>query len=115
MCYLHDLHSVLVTIWIQRFSLNLAESCGAFSSFLFFFLFFFHAFQGGRRQNLLFMRQMSPFTHCSGTVYALFMGLTATLFKKILKMGPTVLFTHLKIILLRCFQFLVFNFQFQQQ
>ena len=29
---------------------------------------------------------------------------------KILIMGPTVLFTHLKIILLQCFQFSVFNF-----
>ena len=28
-----------------------------------------------------------------------------------LKMGPTVLFTYLKIILLQCFQFLVFNFR----
>ena len=27
-----------------------------------------------------------------------------------LKMGPTVLFTHLKIILLQCFKFSVFNF-----
>ena len=34
------------------------------------------------------------------------MGPTATLFiKKILKMGLTILFTHLKIILLQCFQF----------
>ena len=29
--------------------------------------------------------------------------------KKNLKPGPTVLFTHLKIILLQCFQFLIFN------
>ena len=28
-----------------------------------------------------------------------------------LKLGPTALFTHLKIMLLQCFQFLVFNFQ----
>ena len=52
---------------------------------------------------------MSLFTHYSGTVYALFMGITTTLLKKILKMGPTVLFTHLKIILLQYFQFLVFT------
>ena len=102
MCYLHDLHSVLVPIWIQRFSLYLAVRLPLFS---FFFFFFFSRISGRERQNLLFMRQMSLFTHCSGTVYALFMGLTATLFKKILKMGPTVLFTHLKIILLRYFQF----------
>ena len=29
--------------------------------------------------------------------------------KKTLKLGPTILFTHLKIILLQCFQFSVFN------
>ena len=42
---------------------------------------------------------------------ALFMGPVSTLFskKKTLKLGPTILFTHLKIILLQCFQFSVFN------
>ena len=41
------------------------------------------------------------------TVHAL-LGPTTTLFrKKILKMGLTALFTHLKIILLQCFQFSV--------
>ena len=40
------------------------------------------------------------------TVHALFTGPTPTLFrKKILKMGSTVLFIHLKFILLQCFQF----------
>ena len=44
------------------------------------------------------------------TVHALFTGPTTTLFrKKNLKMGPTTLFTHLKIILLQCFQFSFFN------
>ena len=62
--------------------------------------FFFHAF--------CFRGQLSLFMHCSRTVHVLFMGSTTTLFiKKILKMGPTVLFTHLKIILLQCFQFSV--------
>ena len=42
-----------VTVWIQRFS----------------FFFCFHAFQGERRQILLFMRQMSLFMHCSSTVH----------------------------------------------
>ena len=70
---------------------------------LFFFLFFSRVLR--RRQNLLFMRQMSLFTHCSSTVYVLFMGPATTLFKKKLKIGPTVLFTHLKIILLQYFQF----------
>ena len=37
------------------------------------------------------------FTYCSSTVH-------------VLKMSPTVLFTHLKIILLQCFQFSVFSF-----
>jgi len=54
-----------------------------------------------------FLRKLSLFMHCSSTVYALFMGSITTLFKKILKMGPMVLFIHLKIILLQCFQFLV--------
>ena len=31
------------------------------------------------------MRQMSLFTHCSGTVHALFMGPTTTLLKKYIK------------------------------
>ena len=43
--------------------------------------------------------------HCSYTVHVLFTGPTTTLFrKKKLKMDPTILFTHLKIILLQCFQ-----------
>ena len=95
-----------VIVWIQRFLMNPAVR------FL-FFSFFFHAFQGGGRQNLLFMRQMSLFTHCSSTVYVLFIGPTATLLKNILKIGPMILFTHSKMILLQCFQFSVFNFQFQ--
>ena len=45
------------------------------------------------------------------TQSALFIGTTTTLFwkKNILKMGPTALFTHSKIILLQCFQFSVFS------
>ena len=84
-----------MTVWIQRFPLNPAV----------FFFFCFHPFQGGMRQILLFMRQMSQFTHCSDTVYTLFIGPTTTLFKKIFKIDPTILFTHLKIILLQYFQF----------
>ena len=45
----------------------------------------------------------SLFTYCLCTVHVL----------KILKMGSTILFTHLKIILLQYFQFSVFSFQFQ--
>ena len=40
---------------------------------------------------------------------ALFTGPTTTLLKKNFKMGLTALFTYLKIILLQCFQFSVFN------
>ena len=48
-----------------------------------------------------------------GTVHALFCTVHALFtYKKILKMGPTILFTQLKIILLQCFQFSVFSFQF---
>ena len=84
---------------MMSFGFNVsAESCVVFFSFFFFFLL---SRVSRRRQNLLFTRQMSLFTHCSGTVHALFMEPTAILFrKKKLKMGPTVLFTHLKIILL---------------
>ena len=50
--------------------------------------------------------------HCFRRHRALFTGPTTTLFrKKKLKMGPTILFTHLENILLQCFQFLVFSFQ----
>ena len=55
-------------------------------AFVFFFFFFFMCF-------LLF--------ETNNIVHTLFTGPTTTLFrKKILKMNPTVLFTHLKIILL---------------
>ena len=66
-------------------------------SFVFFF-FLMHAFQF-----------LGNKVHYSCTVYALFMRPTTTLFrrKKILKMSPTVLFTHLKFILLQYFQFSV--------
>ena len=65
-----------VPVWIQRFSLNPVVR---FSLLLYFFFFCFHAFQGGRRQNLLFTRKMSLFTHYFSTVHALFIGSTATL------------------------------------
>ena len=64
---------------------------------LFFFLAAFVDFGG---QILLLWTVNTLFTYCADTVYVL----------KILKIGPTVLFTHLKIILLQCFQFSVFSF-----
>ena len=73
-------------------------------SFVFCDVFFYHVFQ-------LFQETKITVYVLFITVHALFMGHTTTLFrKKILKMDPIVLFTHLKIILLQYFQFLVFNF-----
>ena len=68
-------------------------------SSLFFFFFFpssilLHVFKRG--QNSLFTYYLTLFTHCSNIVHEP----TITLFKKkILKIGLTILFTHLKIIL----------------
>ena len=67
---------------------------------LHFGLFFFFCAWTVNHMNLLYRYK----NHCSRTVTALFMYL------KILKMDPTILFTHLKIILLQYFQFSVFNF-----
>ena len=77
----------------------------------FFFSFFFYFFSA-YEQSTLFMhidslcrRQSTLFIHCSHTVYR-----THNYFiqkKNILKMNLTILFTHLKFILLHCFKFLV--------
>ena len=71
--------------------------CIFISAFSFFFFSFFFSFTRFRE---------TKFTvhNCSSTVH----GTIATLFrKKMLKMGLTALFTHLKIILLQYFQFSV--------
>ena len=69
-----------------------------------FFFFSFHSFcrKAGTINTVAVL-----FIYCRSTVHG-----THSHFirKKILNMGPTVLFTHLKIILLQCFQFLVFSF-----
>ena len=69
---------------------------GAFFSYqeIYFLLYFFHTFQEDK-------------FHCSCTILGTYNHFIQK--KKILKMGPTVLFTHLKIILLQCFQFSVFS------
>ena len=67
--------------------------------FHFFFSFFFF----NSRFCWLFSVNIAPM-HCSQTHKFHF----STTFS--LKMGSTTLFTHFKIILLQCFQFLVFNF-----
>ena len=83
------------------------------SVFSFFFFFFgFHAFQGVMRLRFMhyswtvatfvdFSTVNSAPVHCS-RIYKFHFSATFSL-----KIGPTALFTHLKIILLQCFQFLV--------
>ena len=63
----------------------------------FYFFFFLRV-----NSNLTWIHCLRTVQYCSYTVHVL----------KILKMGPTILFTHLNIILLQCFQFSVFSFQF---
>ena len=64
--------------------------------------FFFMRVQQFLVDNTLFMHCLYTIHHCLYTVHG-----THNYFiqKKILKMGPTSLFTHLKFILLQCFQF----------
>ena len=79
--------------------------CVFISMFSFFFFFFFFSFMHFRETKFI------VYNH--STAYALFTEPIVTLFRiKILKIGLTVLLTHLKIILLQCFQFSVFSFQF---
>ena len=87
------------TIWsfqkhFSNFLYYLFGSKFTFSAFFFFFFFFPRVF--------FFLRQLSQFTYCNSTVYD-----THNHFipKKIFKMDLTILFTHLKIILLQYFQF----------
>ena len=65
-------------------------------SFFFFSFFPLHAVQLGTEVTVHTVRLL--FMHC----FVVFMHFSATFS---LKMGPTTLFTHLKIILLQCFQF----------
>ena len=67
--------------------------------FYFFFFFFLPAFVDFGRQILVLWTVYTLFTHYAYIVHVL----------KNIKMGLTILFTHLKIILLQCFQFLVFS------
>ena len=71
--------------------------------------FFFQRMNSKSTVHTLCGRQILLFIHCLCTVHG-----THNHFiqKKILKMGPTVLFTHLKIILLQYFSVFSFNFQF---
>ena len=73
-----------VYVWIQRLRLRIS---------IFFFFFF------------MLFTVSGDIEHCSRDLQPLYSE------KKKLKMGPTILFTHLENILLQCFQFLVFSFQ----
>ena len=79
-------------------------------SFSSFFLFFFIALMNSN------WHCSCTWLYCAGdkvTVHALFMHCPwnpqPLYSKKIFKLGPTTLFTHLKIILLQCFQFSIFS------
>ena len=93
--------TLLVPVWIQRKRWILRSV---------FLLFFFFSF------SFTCLREETKFiVHCSRTVPVLFTYCSwdpQSLYseKNILKIGPTILFTYLKIILLQCFQFLIFNF-----
>ena len=83
--------SLYVLVWIA-----LISAASAFPQFFFFFL---------------FSAAMVDLFFCEQCTCALFTDpQTPFLSPFSLKMGPTVLFTHLKIILLQCFQFSVFSF-----
>ena len=75
------------------FGLGLFPAC-----LRFFFFFLMHAFQPETKCNV-----HALFIHCSWDPQSLYSE------KKKLKMGLMILFTHLKIILLQCFQFSVFS------
>ena len=82
-----------VLVWIALIS--------AASAFPQFFFFFFSSFQP---QWLTRSSVNSALVHCSRSHKLHFLSTFS------LKMGPTALFTHLKIILLQYFQFSVFSF-----
>ena len=87
-----------VTVCIPRFLTS------TFSSFFFFFFFL------RVNSNLTWVHCSRTVQYCSCTVQ--YCSYTVYVLKK-LKMGLTILFKHLKIILLQCFQFSVFSFQQQ--
>ena len=91
---------------VQELHLGYCASMFLVWRFFFFCFCFFFFFQRVWIITALFMQMDSPCKRQS----ALFTGPTTTLFrKKILKTGTTALSTHLKIILLQCFQFSVFS------
>ena len=86
---MHTLHEVYVSVW--------AGLKVAFQPCVFMPPFFFFFFPCMWTVKSLWRRQKILFEHCLCTVHVLFM-------------SPMTLFSHLKIILLQCFQFSVFSF-----
>ena len=72
------------------------------STFAFAFSFFFFFFFDACVSEDIEYRSVGP-VYCSWDPQVLYLR------KKKLKMGPTTLFAHLKIILLQCFQFSIFS------
>ena len=86
-----------------RAHLDWAYCANAFWVSCFFFFFFFNAYEQQQHYSCTWIHCTGDKVHCSQDLQPLYSE------KKILKMGPTALFTHLKIILLQCFQFSVFR------
>ena len=83
--------------------------CASQTRLRFRIFFFFQRMNSKSTVHVLCGRQILLFIHCLHTVHGIH---NHFIQKKILKMGPTVLFTHLKIILLQYFSVFSFNFQF---
>ena len=82
-----------------------------FCFFFFFFFFFFYAFYFRPGDNYHCSHVITLlFTHCSNTIYALFIGPTTTLFKKNIKNGSHGTIYTFKNYFATVFS--VFNFQF---
>ena len=105
---------VCINIWgvsrVWEIAICKSTCQSVFCVFLFFFIFgMCFSFRG---QSALFMHYWALFTHCWALFTHQWVPCTvpgthkphfSTIFS--LKMGRTILFTHLKIILLQCFQF----------
>ena len=101
--------SLYFSLLRRRLDLLEVASASAFSFCFCFFFFFTHFGECGYCQwtvavNVDFSTMNNASVHCSRTYKFHFSAIFS------LKMGLTVLFTHLKIILLQCFQFSVFSF-----
>ena len=117
-CFLYKSYKTNIKISLHLVSVWICVCVCAFARFVFSPFYFLKFF-------LLVLMNSNHYCsctllHCVGdkiTIHELFMHCSHIIYgthnhfihKKILKMDPTELFTHLKIILLQCFQFLVFS------